>query len=82
MLGIYIILIILIILNIIYIFNTKNIYMLMFTINFILCFILLIIFLYYKYNTPKAIDVYRGKTTLEIVYRDNVPIDSTVIFKK
>ena len=31
--------------------------------------------------TPEAIDVYQGKTTLEITYKDNVPIDSVVVFK-
>ena len=30
---------------------------------------------------PSAIDVYRGKTTLEITYRDNVAIDSTVVYR-
>ena len=30
---------------------------------------------------PTAIDVYRGKTTLEITYRDSVAIDSTVVYK-
>jgi hypothetical protein len=30
---------------------------------------------------PSAIDVYRGKTTLEITYRDSVAIDSTVVYK-
>ena len=30
---------------------------------------------------PSAIDVYRGKTTLEITYRDSIPVDSTVVFK-
>ena len=34
-----------------------------------------------KTNTPTALDVYRGKTTLEITYRDSVAIDSTVIYK-
>lgn len=29
-----------------------------------------------------AIDVYRGKTTLEITYKDNIPIDSVVVYKK
>lgn len=29
----------------------------------------------------EPIDVYRGKTTLEITYKDNVPIDSTVVYK-
>ncbi len=30
---------------------------------------------------PSAIDVYRGKTTLEITYKDDVPVDSVVVFK-
>lgn len=30
---------------------------------------------------PSAIDVYRNKTTLEITYKDNIPIDSVVVFK-
>lgn len=30
---------------------------------------------------PTALDVYRGKTTLEITYRDGVAIDSVVVFK-
>ena len=32
-------------------------------------------------NTPTAMDVYQGKTTLEITYRDSIPIDSVVVFK-
>lgn len=32
--------------------------------------------------TPTAMDVYRGKTTLEITYRDSVAVDSMVVFKK
>ena len=32
-------------------------------------------------SIPSAIDVYRGKTTLEITYRDSVAIDSTVVYK-
>ena len=34
-----------------------------------------------KINEPTAMDVYKGKTTLEITYRDSVPIDSVVVFK-
>ena len=34
-----------------------------------------------KSKNPKPIDVYRGKTTLQITYRDNIPIDSVVVFK-
>lgn len=30
---------------------------------------------------PQAIDVYRGNTTLEITYKDSIPIDSVVVFK-
>ena len=30
---------------------------------------------------PTALDVYRGKTTLEITYRDSVAVDSTVVYK-
>lgn len=35
-----------------------------------------------KNNSPQAIDVYRGKTTLKITYENNVPIDTVVVFKK
>lgn len=30
---------------------------------------------------PEAIDVYRGKTTLQITYQDSVAVDSVVVFK-
>ena len=43
-------------------------------------FLVLLLLLSYVYK-PKAIDVYRGKTTLEITYKDRVPIDSTVVWK-
>ena len=33
-------------------------------------------------KVPKAIDVYRGNTTLKITYKDGVAIDSTVVWKK
>ena len=32
-------------------------------------------------NKPSALDVYQGKTTLEITYRDSIPVDSIVVFK-
>ncbi len=32
-------------------------------------------------KSPKAIDVYRGKTTLQITYKNNIPIDTTVVYK-
>ena len=32
-------------------------------------------------HEPTAIDVYRGNTTLEITYKNGIPVDSTVVFK-
>ena len=49
----------------------------------VLIFILsvLCIVVYYE-NKPTSMDVYRGKTTLEITYRDKVPVDTVVVLKK
>ncbi len=33
-------------------------------------------------TNPTAIDVYRGKTTLEITYKGGVPVDTVVVFKE
>ena len=33
------------------------------------------------HQKPTAMDVYQGKTTLEITYKDGVAIDSVVVFK-
>lgn len=33
-------------------------------------------------TNPKAIDVYRNKTTIEVTYRNGIAIDSTVVFKE
>ena len=35
----------------------------------------------HKQISIPPMDVYRGKTTLEITYRDSVAIDSTVVYK-
>ena len=43
--------------------------------------LLLVIVVYGKRDTPTAMDVYQGKTTLEITYKDGVAVDSTVVFK-
>lgn len=32
-------------------------------------------------NVPTAKSVYEGKTTLEITYRDGIPIDTTVVLR-
>lgn len=34
-----------------------------------------------KAKHPTALDVYRGKTTLEITYRDSIAVDSVVVYK-
>lgn len=44
-------------------------------------FILFVIFICLALNTPKAIEVYQGKTTLEYTIVDSVKIDSTVVYK-
>lgn len=52
-------------------------------ISFFLCIFILIILIttLSLKEKPKAIDVYRGKTTLEITYKDGIAVDSTVVFK-
>jgi hypothetical protein len=37
--------------------------------------------LLYLSSSPQAIDVYRGKTTLEYTVKDGVKTDSVVVFK-
>jgi hypothetical protein len=49
------------------------------TISGIICIELLAS--YENRNTPTSLDVYQGKTTLEITYRDSIPIDTVVVFK-
>ena len=48
----------------------------LFVLSFISCTLLCI-----HLMKPTAIDVYKGITTLEITYKDGVPIDSTVVWK-
>ena len=43
--------------------------------------LIITVLLFISLKKPTAIDVYRGKTTLEITYKDGVPIDSTVVWK-
>lgn len=56
--------------------------------GFFSCFSLIIAFLIYVLGsyeptqTPTAIDVYQGKTTLEYTIRDGEIIDSVVVFKE
>lgn len=43
--------------------------------------LIITVFLAIYLKEPTAMDVYRNKTTLEIIYKDGVPIDSTVVWK-
>lgn len=45
------------------------------------CSIIAMFLVFAHLSKPKPIDVYRGNTALEITYKDNVPIDSVVIWK-
>lgn len=48
--------------------------------SLVLAFTALVLIIIYV-QRPEAIDVYRGNTTLEITYKDGIPIDSTVVWK-
>ena len=39
------------------------------------------IMMHQESRKPTAMDVYQGKTTIEITYKDGVPVDSIVVFK-
>lgn len=41
----------------------------------------ILISLYENRNIPTALDVYQGKTTLQVTYRDSIPIDTIIVFK-
>ena len=56
--------------------NVTRILITSFFLSFISCILLFI-----HLMKPTAIDVYEGKTTLEITYRNGVPVDSTVVWK-
>lgn len=43
--------------------------------------IISIVIICYSATKPMAMDVYQGKTTLEITYKDGVPVDSVVVWK-
>lgn len=49
-------------------------------ISTILTFIIFVLVIVYM-TEPRAINVYRGNTTLEITYKSGIPIDSTVVWK-
>ena len=48
----------------------------------LLVYSFLVLILSVSYTTkPRAIDIYKDRTTLEITYKDRVPIDTTVVWK-
>lgn len=59
--------------------NTNPIPTIMIVVGIIICFCA--IAPYESNDKPTALDVYQGKTTLEITYRDNIPVDSVVVYK-
>lgn len=56
--------------------NVTRMLIISFFLSFTSCILLFI-----HLMKPTAIDVYEGKTTLEITYKDGVPIDSIVVWK-
>ena len=47
----------------------------------VVVFFLLLKIGYNQTSKPTAMDVYQGKTTLEITYKDSIPVDSVVVWK-
>lgn len=39
------------------------------------------IYVVYIISKPTALDVYEGKTELEITYKGSIPVDSVVVYK-
>lgn len=51
-----------------------------YVINILLSIISFICVVYIA-NKPTALDVYKGKTELEITYKGKIPVDSIVVYK-
>ena len=43
--------------------------------------VIIIFLIHINMSKPRAIDVYQGNTTLEIIYKNSIPIDSVVVWK-
>lgn len=61
-------------------YNTNPLPTIFSVVGIIICFCA--IAPYESNDKPTALDVYQGKTTLEITYRDSIPVDSVVVYKK
>ena len=57
-------------------YDNTPIFFITMILNIIIAFCLII-----NLRKPRAIDVYQGNTTLEITYKDDMPIDSVVVWK-
>ena len=57
-------------------YDNTPIFFITMILNIIIAFCLII-----NLRKPRAINVYQGITTLEITYKDSVPIDSVVVWK-
>ena len=51
------------------------------TLGFSVIWMSLTIYLIILSEMPTPMDVYQGNTTLEVTYKDGVPVDSNVVFK-
>lgn len=50
--------------------------------NALILFVILMALFNFSINTPTALDVYRGRTTLQVTFQDTQPIDTLVVFIK
>ena len=57
-------------------YDNTPIFFITMILNIIIAFCLII-----NLRKPRAIDVYQDNTTLEITYKDSIPIDSVVVWK-
>ena len=57
-------------------YDNTPIFFITMILNIIIAFCLII-----NLRKPRAINVYQGNTTLEITYKDGIPIDSVVVWK-
>ena len=57
-------------------YDNTPIFFITMILNIIIAFCLII-----NLRKPRAIDVYQGNTTLEITYKESIPIDSVVVWK-
>lgn len=82
--GILAILFLLLVLNFIWNITSEGISRVIFCLCVIICSTIFTAALidYCHKDNPTALDVYQGKTTLEITYRDSIPVDSVVVFKE